>query len=141
MPKKPKPDPVNPEAVKRALAFIPSRLYKEGETMIVKSAVTDLELFEGVQPPMLTIQYPEPPFTTAWVCSVWVPWRYRRRQLASVMLQAACERIHARGFDAALAALPYGEKAPTQAALVRFYEGLGFERVHEFMLVNRRPRA
>lgn len=53
----------------------------------------------------------------------------------------AIDRIHARGFDAALAALPYGEKAPLQGDLVRFYESLGFEATAGIVMVKRRPPA
>lgn len=133
--------PVNHLAVGAQLAFIPVSRYREGEDVIVKSTATELELYTGVQPAGLTIQYPTPPFTAAWISNLWIPWKWRKRGLARSLMLHAIERIHARGFDVALAAWPYGDKPPTQAALVRFYTSLGFEPLADMVLLKRRPTA
>jgi GNAT superfamily N-acetyltransferase len=136
-----KPEPVNHAAVVRAIERMPSRLYKCGETLMVKGTATEVQLFQEVQPAMITIQYPDPPLTMAWLCSLWVPWMWRKRGLGRALLTHAVEICHKAGFDAALAALPFGENAPHQCHLMKFYQSCGFEVLEGIMLVNRRPRA
>jgi GNAT superfamily N-acetyltransferase len=133
--------PVQHEAVGRNLEFLVADRYRNGEDMLVKTTATEVDLFLGGQSAGLTIQYPDPPFAMAWIAGLWVPWKWRKRGLARSMMLHAIQRIHARGYDIALAALPYGENAPMQAELVRFYESLGFVTTAEIVMVKRRPAA